>query len=272
MKMILFTLLILTFGFVLYADPIGDGDFRDGYSSGYRHGFQDQQERLNFDYQHSGHEGFRYSDQTSCEFQLGYLQGYVDGFFGKSSRVSELHEEPPYAGSSGRLNFGTVTVFDEPGFDGKSEAFQVGRYADIGDRWNDDIESMQIVGPVRVILFDKKDFEGARTIVESDSPNLASFKKRAASMIVEPTNGGFATVFTGEKFQGSVREFGPGKYPALENDWNDAIESVQLNGRVRLILFDRKNFEGQRRVLETDVSDLDEFSKKAASLIVEPLP
>ena len=81
-----------------------------------------------------------------------------------------------------------IAVFTEEKFKGKSREFGLGRYPDLHGDWNDSIESVQVIGPARVILFDKKDFRGKRLIVEQDEANLGdlNFEGKAASMIVEP--------------------------------------------------------------------------------------
>lgn len=261
---------------VAYAhDPDFDsGSLREGYLEGYKHGSEDSRAGLNFDYKHAPEYQTRtsYSSLNDCEFRLAYVEGYTDGFFRHPSRyrasVPALSVPQPYE------NFGTrgfATVYDEPGYSGSNSRFQVGKYQALPEGWNDDIESLRISGGVRVILYDEKDFGGEKLVIERDTTELQDFENKAASMMVEPMEGGFATVFKDPGYQGTVREFDIGRYSSLDNDWDDEIESVQLSGNVRIILFDKKDFEGERMIVERDTVDLGDFREKAASMIVEPL-
>jgi hypothetical protein len=84
-----------------------------------------------------------------------------------------------------------------------------------------------------------------------------------------PNQGGI-TVFTGTQYQGYARGFGVGQYPSLEGRLDDDIQSVRLNGNVRVILFEDGNFKGKSIIIERDTWDLGNFNKKAGSMIIEP--
>jgi hypothetical protein len=77
------------------------------------------------------------------------------------------------------------------------------------------------------------------------------------------------TVFTEKGFAGYAREFGIGQYPKLEGRLDDDIQSVRLNGSIRVILFEDDKFRGKRIILDRDTWDLGEFRKKAGSMIIE---
>lgn len=274
--MIFFSLFV--FAAVAYANDqdFDSGSLREGYLEGYHHGSEDLRAGLSFDYKHAPEyqTGTSYSSLDNCEFRLAYVEGYTDGFFRHPSRyrasvpaVAAPQQDYPYE-NRGRAGF--ATVYDNNGYGGSNSRFQIGRYETLPEGWNDDIESIQLSGGVRVILFDEKDFGGEKVVIERDTADLGDFEDKAASMIVEPMKGGFVTVFKEPGYQGTVREFDIGRYSSLDNDWDDEIESLQLSGNVRVILFDREDFEGERMVVERDTLDLGDFRKKAASMIVEP--
>ena len=146
-----------------------------------------------------------------------------------------------------------------------------GRYPILDASWNDEISSVVLTGNVRVILYDKKNFQGKTMVLERSSPDLEEFKNKAASLVVELTSRAFITAFKDAGFRDSAREFEIGRYSQLDDGWDDAIESIELTGSVRVILFDERNFECQQMVITSDTLDLNRFRKRAASLIVEPM-
>jgi hypothetical protein len=82
---------------------------------------------------------------------------------------------------------------------------------------------------------------------------------------------GGVTVYTAEGFRGFGRTFSVGEYPYLTGQLNDSIESIRVDGNVRVILFDEKYFRGPRVVLDRDAWNLGGFRNKAASMIIEPM-
>ena len=79
------------------------------------------------------------------------------------------------------------------------------------------------------------------------------------------------TVFTDTGYRGYSREFGIGQYPSLEGRLDDDIQSVRVDGSVRIVLFEDDKFRGKRIVIERDASDLGDFRRKAGSMIIEPI-
>lgn len=84
-------------------------------------------------------------------------------------------------------------------------------------------------------------------------------------------NQGAITVFTGTGYQGYAREFGIGQYPSLEGRLDDDIQSVRVNGGLRVILFEHDKFRGKSIVIERDAFDLGNFRRKAGSMIIESI-
>jgi hypothetical protein len=77
------------------------------------------------------------------------------------------------------------------------------------------------------------------------------------------------TVFTRTGYEGYSRQFGIGQYPSMEGRLDDDIQSVRVNGSVRVVLFEDAKFRGKRIVLDRDTWDLGDFRKKAGSMIIE---
>jgi hypothetical protein len=82
---------------------------------------------------------------------------------------------------------------------------------------------------------------------------------------------GRVAVFTDRGFRGMAQSFGPGQYRYLYGNLNDNIDSIRIEGNVRVILFDLSDFRGERIVLDRDAWDLGHFRNKAASMIIEPM-
>jgi hypothetical protein len=163
----------------------GGGSFGAGYEEGYEHGRADGHARAGFEFRHD--DEYQRGD---CEFRVGYVEGYADGFFNKPPIThgggydDDDHGYPGPGGGSG--GGGGVVVFTERDFRGSAQSFSPGQYPYLSGRLNDSIESIRVEGPFRVILFDRSDFQGQRTVVERTSYDLGYFRNRAASMIIEP--------------------------------------------------------------------------------------
>ena len=79
------------------------------------------------------------------------------------------------------------------------------------------------------------------------------------------------TVFTETSYSGYSREFSIGQYSSLEGRLDDDIQSVRLNGNVRLIMFEDSKFRGKRIILDGNSQNLGDFRKEAGSMIIEPI-
>ncbi|HSE39574.1 MAG TPA: beta/gamma crystallin-related protein [Acidobacteriota bacterium] len=164
---------------------------------------------------------------------------------------------------------GYIIAYKDEGFEGKSKRFPIGEYKKLKDGWDDDIESVQIVGDVRVTLFDDDDFEGDKLLLEHSAYELEDLDEEAESMIVEPFNCSSVTVYKKTEFRGKSKTFQAGEYPKLEDGWSGSIESVDLCGGLKVTLYEDENFAGPSLQIEQDQMDLDDFNKKAESMIVE---
>jgi hypothetical protein len=185
--------------------------YQYGYREGYQHGMADMHAGLNFDYTHahSFQSGISYDSYTNVQFRSGYVDGYKDGFYGSKdmdhdrdheygddhhhdeNRVysDDDHHERDYDNDHQRYDSdaGTVKVYTKDRFDGSHETFHVGQYPYLDGKWHKNIESVEVRGPVRVILFEKPNFRGKRMVVQNDIIDMDDyhFKDKAQSMIVE---------------------------------------------------------------------------------------
>jgi hypothetical protein len=218
-KILLLPLLFLVSACLLvWAAPFDNSRdaYKYGYDQGYRHGVSDHENQLSSDFRSEFHAGISYDSYEDPNFRSGYAEGYQDGYSGHRhdqelgdsddrdhdsdhdsdvdvdhdsdhhSDSDDHHHDEQYA--SDYQGHDTVRVFTEDKFKGESRDFAVGHYPKLKGEWNDSIESIQMNGHVRVILFDKEDFQGQQLILEHDVTKLddLNFEKRAASMIIEP--------------------------------------------------------------------------------------
>jgi hypothetical protein len=162
-----------------------------------------------------------------------------------------------------------VIAYKDEGFKGESIRFSIGEYKDLNGDWDDEIESIALVGPVRVILFDDDDFEGDKLMLEQSAYELEDLDEDAGSLIVEPFNCSSVAVYKNTVFKGKYKNFHAGEYPKLNDGWSGNIESVDLCGGVKITLFEDENFEGASLQIEQDQIDLGDFNGRAESMIVE---
>ena len=167
------------------------------------------------------------------------------------------------------VGHGYVIAYKDKGFKGESARFSVGEYKELKGDWDDEIESISLIGPVRVILFDDDDFEGKKVLLEQSTYELDDLDEEAESMIVERFDCSSAAVFKDTTFRGKSKTFRAGEYPKLDDGWGGSIESIDLCGDVKVTLFDDENFKGNSLQIEQDQIDLGDFNKKADSMLIE---
>lgn len=186
MKAAIFSIvLVLAAGLAVAHSSSYRSQFATGYERGYTHGQADYRNRMSFDY--SNPTESQSDDWSDCQYRLGYLQGYSDGYF-SIPKKTDLDEAAPGDRDHDRDHQDQqvgVTVYTDGNFHGKSAQFQVGDYPRFESSFNDTIESIQIRGNVRIILFDQSEFRGETKVIEQTSSDLGSFKNKAASMIIE---------------------------------------------------------------------------------------
>lgn len=168
--------------------------YQFGYEEGYRHGTADSEMGLNFDYTHSHRfqSGISWNSYTNARFRSGYIQGYKDGFYSSDSDYRDRDDSyREYNDFDRNLDDydsgGFVTVFTSDGFSGNSRAMRVGQYPYLNENLHESIDSIEINGPMQVILFDRPNFQGKRIVLQQNVSDLDDFNfgDRAESMIVE---------------------------------------------------------------------------------------
>lgn len=166
------------------AEFTSDADaFKFGYDKGYNHGQIDSQTGRDFNFRRNPHfeSGMTFDTYRDENYRVGYKQGYEAGFteHPKNSEI-QIKVIPEKQESSG-----TVKIFADTAYGGQMQQLSVGRYPYLED-WKNEIESVQINGNVRVILYDQNNFQGQSIALEENSPNLEAlnFNRRAASMMI----------------------------------------------------------------------------------------
>jgi len=206
--------------FAAYGQTYGQTPFRTdqqayqfGYNEGYHHGMSDSEAGLNFDYTHSHHfqSGISYNSYVNARFRAGYIQGYNDGFYSNNSAYGDQNDnyygeyrdrdrdrdadrdDHYYSGDYYNRDYqngnygGFVTVFTDKRFGGSRITFRAGQYPYLNGKLHKSIDSIELRGPVHVILFDKPNFRGKSIMIDGDVFNLDDyhFGDKAESMIVE---------------------------------------------------------------------------------------
>jgi hypothetical protein len=191
--------------------------YQFGYDEGYHHGIADSEAGLSFNYSHSHHfqSGISYNSFVNARFRSGYIQGYKDGFYSNNSNNSPYYNQDNdyygeyqdqdrdrddqdrddhyYSGDYYNRDYrngnygGFVTVFTDDRFRGSRVTFRAGQYPYLNGRLHNSIDSIEVRGQVRVILFDKPNFRGKSIMIDGDVFNLDdyNFGDKAESMIVE---------------------------------------------------------------------------------------
>jgi hypothetical protein len=157
--------------------------FKYGYNQGYNHGQIDSQTGQEFNYRRNPHfeSGMTFDTYRDENYRAGYRQGYEEAYT-DHPRESEIQVRVI---PSKQTTESSVKIFTDADYAGQTEQLSVGRYPNLDD-WKNQIESVQINGNVRVILYDQNNFRGQSIVLEENSPNLDkfNFNKRAASMMI----------------------------------------------------------------------------------------
>jgi hypothetical protein len=163
----------------------------------------------------------------------------------------------------------------------------------IGDRYNDSISSIRVFGRAEVTVYDNESFNGSRQTISRDVPNLGAWSDRITSFQVTggrqyegqyggqsrgqyevwgggraPRNG--ACFFMDADYRGSSFCMNPGESQRkLQDPFSDGISSIQVFGRVRVVVHEHENFGGASRTFTGDASNLaGDFNDKITSIEV----
>ena len=186
------TICVLVLSVGLFAQtPFGsDSDaFRFGYEEGYRHGSADSEMGIEFNYSHPHRfqSGITIHSYNHSSFREGYMDGYRDGYNLRDVDDYDIDDDDRVRVMGTTSGF--ATVFTNREFEGTSRAFSVGQYPRLSGSLDETIHSVEIHGPIRVILFSEPNFQGHRLILERNAFDLDEFNfgDRAESMIIERT-------------------------------------------------------------------------------------
>lgn len=253
---------LLCFAGLVFADHFkSDEAYAYGYRAGYNHGVTDGAARVQFDYRRSypGPNIINFKSYDNDDFQKGYKDGYTDAFY-REQRTQKVAS-----------NYG----YDPQGF---KSGYREGYYHGLADRQKglelNYQRDPQFESGVSYRSYSTATFQGGYENGYKQGYYGASLNVgyRPSSTVL-PATPGFVTAFTDDEFDGKMREFSIGRYSDLDGDWDDSLESIQVHGPVRVILFEDDDFEGKQLVIERTTKDLDDFNfdDKAGSMIVEPL-
>jgi hypothetical protein len=184
------TIFVLVLSVGLFAQTPFDSDddaYQFGYQEGFRHGSADGEMGLGFDYSHPHRfqSGITIRSYNDSQFRSGYMEGYRDGYDIDDVDDYDIDDEDRLQVMGTTSGF--ATVFTNREFEGTSRAFSPGEYPRLTGSLDERIHSVEIHGPVRVILFTEPNFQGHRLVLERDAFDLDEFNfgDRAESMIIE---------------------------------------------------------------------------------------
>jgi hypothetical protein len=222
-RTIVMAVAVLAVSAFVYSDTqvvefISGDAFTVGYNNGYNHGQIDSQIGLNYNFRRNPNfqSGINFYTYRSSEFREGYKQGYQEGFAQPSSKLKVMQITPeqkttrtikviePEEKSTTRTirvvepaektttvrvlretPTGSARIFADENFDGEEQLLPIGRYPYLED-WKNEIESIQVDPNVRVILFERNNFQGQSIVLDQNVADLGelNFQRRAASMMI----------------------------------------------------------------------------------------
>lgn len=170
--------------------------YQVGYQQGYNHGVMDRDDRMDFNFRRQSDSGMSYDSYSNINYRSGYQEGYGDGFYARGSRLDG--NATPQGSSQGsttevlptRTDRSYVLAFLGTDFLGSAMRFRIGTYPNLDARWSDAFQSVEIHGPVKVIMFDEPNFGGHKVVLDQSTSNLddIGFSQRVESVIVEPAD------------------------------------------------------------------------------------
>jgi hypothetical protein len=233
-------------------------------------------------------EGFNGSRQTFSRDMpnLGDWNDRITSFQSSGERQYEGRDEGQSRGQFGGRGRGPeprngVCFYRDADYRG--ERFCVSSdesLGNVGERYNDRISSIRIFGRAEVTVYENEGFRGARRTFIRDMPNLGNWSDRVTSFRVtggrpvegrfereperpngvrpngvEPRNG--VCFYRDADYRGDSFCLNVGESQRnLEGRFNDAISSIRVFGRSRVIVHEHANFGGASRTYSGDVSNL----------------
>lgn len=244
---------VLAVSALVYADDT----YRTGYLDGIKHGLADKASGSEFNYSKdlAYQAGVSNRSETNAEYRAGYRDGYTEGY--KQAEPNQATAE--FTSDADAYKFGYNQGYNHGQIDS-----QTGH--DFNYRRNPHFESGMTFDTYR----DENYREGYRKGYEqayTEHPRNSDIQVRVIPS--KQTSTGSVKIFTDAQYSGQNEQLSVGRYPNLE-DWKDQIKSIQIDGNVRVILYDQNNFQGQSIVLEENSPDLDafNFNNRAASMMI----
>ncbi len=178
-----------------------------------------------------------------------------------------------------------VCFYTDENYRGDSFCVNAGEnQRNVGERFNDRISSIRIIGRTEVTVYEDENFGGPSQTFSQDVPNLRDWNDRITSFQVsggryqgqrgggasgsEPRNG--ACFYMDEGYRGDSFCLNSGQSNKnIGNRYNDRISSIRVFGRARVIVFDNENFGGESLTIDRDVSNLGRFNDRITSIQVK---
>jgi len=251
-RTIFIVLSVLTVSAFVYADD----SYRSGYLEGFKHGLTDKEAGFEFNYTNdlAYQAGISDSSDTNGQYREGYRNGYTEGF----ARSVADSDKAEFTSDQDAFKFGYKQGYNHGQIDSKTGL-------DFNYRRNPHFQSLMTFDTYRSDQYRTGYKDGYKDgFVQQPATSKVQIEVQSAE---KPK--GSVRVFTDAGFRGQMQELSVGRYPYLE-DWKNEIESVQIEGNVRVILFDQNNFQGQSVVLDQNANDLDalNFNRRAASMMI----
>ncbi len=182
-----------------------------------------------------------------------------------------IEDEPSYEDDQGAEP--GVILYKHANFRGSSLFVEVNRNIKDLQRegWNDEISSIELVGNVRVQVFEHKNFQGASVTISSDNIDLEEFTRgidgnwndKISSIKVSPnsrrlrkysypkalSSPAACVFYNSSDRRGSFFEGKTGSHRSLARQWNDEISSVWIQKGYQLTLYEHDKFKGKHLTL-----------------------
>jgi hypothetical protein len=194
--------------------------------------------------------------------------------------------------------YGKATFFEHKNYQGRSFVIFAGgavgnlRNKSRGVRhWNDAISSVYIEGTISVNLYANTQYNGSSLVLNQSvsdltavSPNI-NWNDTVSSVSTRSVANNFSSIkitfydnpgYSGKSFILNANDglnLKDKRRGSSRKDWNDEIESLIIEGKARVVLFEHKDLNGKYLTLESNVADLAKlgWKKRASSVLVLPL-
>lgn len=188
-----------------------------------------------------------------------------------------------------------ATIYEHPGFVGRSAVLGVGRFDHRQLRLaNDSLSSLRVPPGLQVTLHEHKGFQGRTKVFTADAPTVgADFNDQTSAIVVEalakpalapppppappppaplpqPQPAAVVTLFEHFQFTGQSAVLGVGSYDVHQMRLpNDSLSSLRVPPGLRVTLYEHGGFGGRALVVTTDTGDIGKaFNDLTSSVVV----